>query len=106
MKEAMFYKKGENQEVNCFLCHHRCTIKQGKKGICGVRENREGTLYSLVFGKSISESVDPIEKKTPFPFFSRVKLILNSHSGMQFQMSPLPEFQHFANAKRPEVYCW
>jgi len=69
MKEAMFYKKGENQEVNCFLCHHRCTIKQGKKGICGVRENREGTLYSLVFGKSISESVDPIEKKPLFHFF-------------------------------------
>ena len=69
MKEAMFYKKGENQEVNCFLCHHHCAIKQGKKGICGVRENREGTLYSLVFGKSISESVDPIEKKPLFHFF-------------------------------------
>lgn len=69
MKEAMFYNKGDNRQVNCFLCHHHCTIQQGKKGICGVRENREGTLYSLVFGKSISENVDPIEKKPLFHFF-------------------------------------
>ncbi|KPJ57827.1 MAG: radical SAM protein [Deltaproteobacteria bacterium DG_8] len=69
MKEAMFYEKGENQEVNCSLCYHRCTIKEGKKGICGVRENREGTLFSLVYGKSISENVDPIEKKPLFHFF-------------------------------------
>jgi len=68
MREAMFYEKGENQEVNCSLCYHRCTIKKGKKGLCGVRENREGTLYSLVYGKSISENVDPIEKKPLFHF--------------------------------------
>lgn len=69
MKEAMFYQKGEKQEVNCSLCNHRCIIKEGKKGICGVRENRGGTLYSLVYGKSISEGVDPIEKKPLFHFF-------------------------------------
>lgn len=69
MKEAMFYQKGENQEVNCFLCNHHCTVKEGNKGLCGVRENREGILYSLVYGKSISESVDPIEKKPLFHFF-------------------------------------
>lgn len=69
MKEAMFYQKGANQEVNCFLCNHRCTVKEGNKGLCGVRENREGILYSLVYGKSISESVDPIEKKPLFHFF-------------------------------------
>jgi pyruvate formate lyase activating enzyme len=68
MKEALFYYKGKDKEVNCSLCHHRCTIKVGKKGICGVRENRDGVLYSLVYGKSISESVDPIEKKPLFHF--------------------------------------
>jgi len=68
MKEALFYHKGKDKEVNCFLCHHRCIIKEGKKGICGVRENRDGVLYSLVYGKSISESVDPIEKKPLFHF--------------------------------------
>jgi pyruvate formate lyase activating enzyme len=69
MKEALFYHKGEDKEVTCALCYHRCTITEGNKGICGVRENREGTLYSLVYGKSISESVDPIEKKPLFHFY-------------------------------------
>jgi pyruvate formate lyase activating enzyme len=68
MKEALFYHKGKDNGVNCSLCHHRCTIQEGKKGICGVRENRDGVLYSLVYGKSISESVDPIEKKPLFHF--------------------------------------
>jgi pyruvate formate lyase activating enzyme len=68
MKEALFYHKGKDKEVNCSLCHHRCAIKDGNKGICGVRENRDGVLYSLVYGKSISESVDPIEKKPLFHF--------------------------------------
>lgn len=66
MKEALFYQKGKNNEVTCSLCHHRCTIREAKRGICGVRENRGGILYSLVYGKSISESVDPIEKKPLF----------------------------------------
>ena len=69
MKEALFYHKGHDQEVTCALCYHRCTITEGKRGICGVRENREGVLYSLVYGKSVSESVDPIEKKPLFHFY-------------------------------------
>lgn len=69
MKEALFYSKGSNQAVHCSLCFHQCTILPGKTGICGVRENREGILYTLVYGKSISEAVDPIEKKPLFHFY-------------------------------------
>lgn len=66
MKEALFYKKAETFKVQCQLCPHFCLIADGKRGVCGVRENREGTLYSLVYGKVVSESVDPIEKKPLF----------------------------------------
>ncbi len=68
MKEAMFYEKVEERKVKCFLCAHYCMISDGKRGICGVRENREGVLYSLVYGKIISMNVDPIEKKPLFHF--------------------------------------
>lgn len=68
MKEAMFYEKGEDGKVRCFLCNHHCTIHDGKRGLCGVRENRGGILYSLVYGKVISMNVDPIEKKPLFHF--------------------------------------
>ena len=66
IKEAMLYEKLDDQRVHCNLCAHRCTIKPDRRGICGVRENRDGILYSLVYGTLIAEHIDPIEKK---PFF-------------------------------------
>ncbi len=69
MKEAWLYEKLDGGRVRCHLCAHRCTIADGKVGICGVRENREGVLYSLVYARPISQAVDPIEKKPLFHFY-------------------------------------
>jgi pyruvate formate lyase activating enzyme len=68
MKIADFQKviNEEKKTVECYLCNHRCHIKDGKRGICQVRENRGGVLYSLVYGQLISQNVDPIEKKPLF----------------------------------------
>jgi len=69
LREAMFYEKLEDNLVNCNLCSHRChRIADSKRGICGVRENRNGKLYSLVYSKVVARSVDPIEKKPLFQF--------------------------------------
>lgn len=67
-KEAMLYEKGEENKVRCNLCSHRCLIPDGERGICQVRENRDGTLYSFVYGRLVSKAVDPIEKKPLFHF--------------------------------------
>ncbi|UCD73302.1 MAG: AmmeMemoRadiSam system radical SAM enzyme [Candidatus Bathyarchaeota archaeon] len=69
MKGAMFYGELEDQAVRCGLCPHRCVIQEKKRGICGVRENQEGKLYSLVYGRAISCAIDPIEKKPLFHFY-------------------------------------
>ena len=66
MREAMFYTQEGNRKVRCGLCRFHCLISDGARGICGVRENRGGTLYSLVYGKLCAEHVDPIEKKPLF----------------------------------------
>ncbi|HMK50342.1 MAG TPA: radical SAM protein, partial [Thermodesulfovibrionales bacterium] len=68
MKEAMFYEKLEEKGARCFLCAHHCHIKDGKRGICYVRKNIDGSLFTLVYGKVISMNVDPIEKKPLFHF--------------------------------------
>lgn len=68
MKEALFYDKLAEMKVFCRLCHHHCHIASGKRGLCGVRENREGVLFSLVYGKIVAEHIDPIEKKPLFHF--------------------------------------
>ncbi len=68
MHEALQYGKTENFAVKCSLCNHRCTIHEGKHGICGVRLNRQGTLYATTYGKVSAEAVDPIEKKPLFHY--------------------------------------
>jgi len=65
----MFYEKLADEKVRCYLCAHHCTIHREKRGICGVRINTNGTLYSLVYGKLISLNIDPIEKKPLFHFY-------------------------------------
>jgi len=66
MKEALLYDRLDSDAVRCRLCRHGCKIEDGKTGICAVRMNREGTLYTLVYDKVISTNVDPIEKKPLF----------------------------------------
>jgi len=67
-REALLYEKLDDGKVQCCLCDHRCQIAPGRRGICAVRENRDGTLYSLVYGKIIAKHIDPIEKKPLFHF--------------------------------------
>jgi pyruvate formate lyase activating enzyme len=69
VKEALLYEKLEDGRVRCHLCAHRCLIAPGRKGICLVRENREGILYTLVYGLPLSQAVDPVEKKPLFHFW-------------------------------------
>jgi pyruvate formate lyase activating enzyme len=66
--EASLYTKLEDNKVSCHLCAHRCTISPGKRGVCGVRENRDGMLATLTYGRLISRAVDPIEKKPMYHF--------------------------------------
>jgi len=68
MHEARFWEKAGEGRVRCGLCRFGCLIVPGKRGRCGVRENCDGTLYTLVYGKVVAENVDPIEKKPLFHF--------------------------------------
>lgn len=68
-KEATLYQQQQDGRVFCQLCPHYCLIEEGKRGICQVRENRDGLLYSLVFGRTVTQNVDRVEKKPLFHFY-------------------------------------
>ena len=68
MHEALYYEKLDAKHVNCHLCPHECLIPSGGKGACGVRQNIDGTLYSLVYGETTGIALDPIEKKPLYHF--------------------------------------
>ena len=67
MYEALFYTQ-EDKGLRCTLCSHHCLIASGRRGLCAVRENQGGKLYSLVYGKVAAEAVDPVEKKPLYHF--------------------------------------
>ena len=56
MKEAMLYQRLSGGKVRCDLCAHRCVIFPGQAGICRVRQNRDGNLYSLVYGHTAGQN--------------------------------------------------
>lgn len=66
---AVFYEKQPEQVVLCHLCPHHCRIKAGKRGVCRVRKNQDGTLVTENYGQVASLALDPLEKKPLFHFF-------------------------------------
>ncbi|MBI4743516.1 MAG: AmmeMemoRadiSam system radical SAM enzyme [Actinobacteria bacterium] len=68
MKEALLYEKLEENKVKCFVCPRYCVIKDERLGYCGVRLNKEGALYTLIYNLCSSVAVDPIEKKPVFHY--------------------------------------
>jgi pyruvate formate lyase activating enzyme len=68
-KEASFWQKIQDKKVQCNLCFHNCKINDGKLGICGVRKNENGKLFTLIYGSCSSIGADPIEKKPLYHFY-------------------------------------
>ena len=68
LKKAVLWEPKGDKKVQCGLCSHRCVIGDGSLGRCEVRQNIDGTLYSLNYYKVCSANVDPIEKKPLYHF--------------------------------------
>ncbi len=69
LHEASYYIKLNNKSLQCTLCPHNCIINNGKSGICKVRENKDGILYTLNYEKLSAVHSDPIEKKPLYHFY-------------------------------------
>jgi pyruvate formate lyase activating enzyme len=63
---AQYFDKLDGRRVRCTLCPRECEVDDKERGYCGVRENRGGDYYTLVYGRPCTLNVDPVEKK---PFF-------------------------------------
>ncbi|MFH1363694.1 MAG: AmmeMemoRadiSam system radical SAM enzyme [Candidatus Omnitrophota bacterium] len=99
MKEAMLYEKLAQDQVCCQLCAHHCKIAPGQTGICGVRQNKQGTLYSLVYAKAIACQVDPVEKKPLYHFHPGSKIYSIATVGCNFQCGFCQNWQISQNSQ-------
>jgi pyruvate formate lyase activating enzyme len=85
MQEASLYDRLDNQNVHCQVCNHFCTIAPGQVGVCGVRQNNQGKLYSLVYSKAVDAHVDPIEKKPLYHFLPGSRALSIGTFGCNFK---------------------
>ncbi len=85
IREADLYEKLEGNKVHCFLCSHHCIISDGKLGVCNVRENKGGILYTQTYGKLVAQHIDPIEKKPLYHFLPGSSSFSIAAMGCNFQ---------------------
>ena len=106
--DALLYDELEDDLVQCKLCAHRCKISAGRRGICRVRENKDGKLFTRVYGNLISKNIDPIEKKPLYHFYPGSQSFSVAMPGCNFrcewcqnwQISQMPRIMDLPHGKR------
>jgi len=87
MQEAQFYIKLENHNVKCDLCPWNCILKPGQTGVCKVRSNENGMLYTHVYNKIAAIGIDPIEKKPLYHFHPGMNILSIGEVGCNLHCS-------------------
>ncbi len=75
-KQARWWH-GENGGVRCELCPHRCALKPGQKGLCGVRQADPAgqILIALNDGLASCVHLDPVEKKPLYHWYPGTEIL-------------------------------
>jgi pyruvate formate lyase activating enzyme len=103
-REALFYETREDGKVQCRLCPHTCLISEGKTGICRVRVNRGGVLYTKIYGEVSSVAMDPIEKKPLYHFHPGSTILSVGTVGCSFRCQFCQNYSISQNPDHPTQY--
>lgn len=106
MKKAILYEKLKDNKVRCLTCHNQCFISDKGIGICGIRQNIDGDLYLLVYGKAISVNIDPIEKKPLFHFLPGQKAFSLGTLGCNFSCDFCQNWEISQAPKNQDINYW
>ncbi|MBI3393259.1 MAG: AmmeMemoRadiSam system radical SAM enzyme [Nitrospirae bacterium] len=102
MRKGMFWEPLPDKKVVCNLCAHRCVIRDGKPGVCFVRFNEGGVLYTVVDDRIVSANVDPIEKKPLFHFLPGSRSYSIATVGCNFRCLHCQNYEISQASKRRE----
>ena len=104
-REARYYARRDDGKVQCRLCPHNCVIAEGKTGVCGVRRNREGTLFTMIYGEVSSAAMDPIEKKPLYHFHPGSRIFSVGTVGCSFRCRFCQNHGISQDPDYPTEYC-
>lgn len=94
-KKALFWKELNNKDktVQCQLCPHYCTINNNELGKCKARQNKDGSLISLSYGKACTIGLDPIEKKPLYHFLPKKEALSIATAGCNLSCGHCQNFE-------------
>jgi len=104
-KLSPYFTALEDGAVQCELCPRQCRVPKGKRGYCGVRENRDGKYYSLVYGNPCALHLDPIEKKPFFHVLPGTRALSIATAGCNFHCKFCQNWE-ISQASPEEVYSY
>ena len=104
-REAMLYESIDGKMVHCMLCNHDCQIATSKFGVCGVRQNIKGKLFTYAYGEVVAAHIDPIEKKPLYHFLPGTRSFSIAAAGCNFKCGFCQNWQISQISKRtnPEL---
>jgi pyruvate formate lyase activating enzyme len=82
---ASYWEDAGEKRIRCVLCPRECIVADRERGTCGVRENRDGTYYTLVHSNPCSLNNDPIEKKPLFHYRPGTKALSLATAGCNIE---------------------
>jgi len=98
---AVLWHPEEGGAVRCDLCAHRCRILPGREGVCKVRVNDAGALYTLVYNRLVSACADPVEKKPLFHFLPGSRAFSIATPGCNFRCNYCQNWQISQAPRKP-----
>ncbi len=102
-REARYWESLDNGLVKCALCPRRCVVPPGERGYCEVRENRDGTYYTLTYGNPCAIHIDPIEKKPFYHFLPTTTAFSIATAGCNLECKFCQNW-HISQARPEELY--
>lgn len=81
---AQLWKQKGQGITACCLCRHACMLSPGQWGLCGVRHNKDGVLYTLTANCVAAANLDPVEKKPLYHFLPGTKTFSIGTAGCNF----------------------
>lgn len=82
--KTKYFEKLSNGKVKCTLCAHACELIPGQTGLCNARENVDGEMVSLTYGKLVAIHIDPVEKKPLYHFMPGSSTLSFGTAGCNF----------------------
>lgn len=85
MHDAVLWDRVGGGDVACHVCLQRCRIAPGEEGDCRARINRDGSLYTLIYGQAAEVALEPIEKKPLHHFHPGSRVLTAGTRGCSFR---------------------